>query len=212
VKVLRVYPALLIGAGFLFSALVYNRLPSEMPLHWTWDGEVDRYGSRFAGAFLMPAIALGLWILMTVLPKVDPRYANYQKFTGTYHLVVYGIITMMMVLHVLILGSVLGWPISIQRVVPAVVGVLLVITGNVLPRARSNWWFGVRTPWTLSNERVWAKTHRVAGYLMTLAGVAMLLSAAFPSKVMSGLAIGAAVLAAVGSIIYSYLIWRKEPR
>lgn len=211
-KIRRLYPALVIGAGFLFSAIVYNRLPSEVPLHWDWEGEVDRYGSRLEGAFLMPAIALGIWIMLTVAPKIDPRRANYQKFRGTYDLVVYGTITMLILLHVLILGSVLGWPISIRRVVPAIVGVLLIVIGNVLPRARSNWWFGVRTPWTLSNERVWAKTHRVAGYLLAVAGVVMLASAAFPSLVTTWLALCAAVFAAIGSIVYSYLAWRKETR
>ena len=206
----RWYPALVIGAGFAFSAIVYNRLPSEVPLHWNWQGEVDRYGSRLEGAFLMPAIAAGLWAMLVFLPRIDPRRANYAKFGGTYGFVINGVITMMMVLHVLILGSVLGWPISIRRVVPAIVGVMLIVVGNVLPRARSNWWFGVRTPWTLSNDRVWAKTHRVAGYLLALAGIAMLLSAAFPTLVMSILALSAAVFAAVGSVVYSYLVWRKE--
>lgn len=209
-KLRKLIPAVVIGAVFVFSAIVYNRLPDEMPLHWNLEGEVDRYGSRFTGAFLMPAIALGLWLMLTVAPKIDPRRANYEKFRGTYDLVVYGTVMMLLVIHVLILGSVLGWPVSIRRVVPGMIGVLLLIIGNVLPRARSNWWMGVRTPWTLSNEVVWAKTHRVAGYLMAVAGVGMIGAAVFPSRAMTYVAFGTVMLAVVGSIVYSYLVWRKE--
>jgi uncharacterized membrane protein len=206
----RLYPLLLIAGAFAFSLLVYSRLPEHVPVHWNIRGEVDRLGPRAEAAFLLPALALVMWGLMRGLPRIDPRRANYQKFAGTYDLVVNGIVTVAVLLHVLVLGNVLGWPVPIDRVIPAVVGVLLVIVGNALPRARSNWWFGIRTPWTLSSERVWMQTHRVGGYLLLLSGCAMLVCAALPSPWTVWIAVGSVIGASLASVVYSYFAWRRE--
>jgi uncharacterized membrane protein len=83
----------------------------------------------------------------------------------------------------------------------------------VLPRARPNWFFGIRTPWTLTNDRVWTRTHRVGGYAMTAAGLLVVLAAiAFPPPWAFFTFMGLVVPAAVGPIVYSYLTWRKETR
>jgi uncharacterized membrane protein len=162
------------------------------------------------GAFLLPVMALALWGIMRGLPYIDPRRANYAKFQGTYDLIVNAVITLLLVIHVGVLGAALGWPVPMDRLAPLVVGAMLLLLGNVLPRARSNWWFGIRTPWTLSSDTVWTRTHRVGGYLMTGAGIVTMLSVLLPRRagvaVMS-VAIGAASL---GSVIYSYFVWRGE--
>ena len=204
------YPLVAIAAAFVVAAVLYPRLPARVPVHWNARGEIDRFGSRLEGAFLIPAILLAVWGVMRVVPRIDPRRANYAKFAGTYDLVVNAIVTMGVLAHLLILGTYLGWPIPVGRVIPAGVGVLLVILGNVLPRARPTWFFGIRTPWTLSNERVWARTHRVGGYLMAAAGLVLLVSAAFPRPVTIHLAVGTAVVTSLATIVYSYIAWRQE--
>ena len=94
---------------------------------------------------------------------------------------------------------------------PALVGALVVVTGAVMPRIRSNWWFGVLTPWTLSSERVWARTHRLAGFSMVGAGVVMIVaSLALPASLGLPVVLGAVVAAVVGPAVYSYLTWRRE--
>lgn len=210
---MRRYFALIpIAVAWVFSAVVYSRLPDRIPVHWDWSGQPDRWGSRLEGAFLMPAVALLLWGLLRWLPKIDPRRANYERFRGTYDLVVAVILTFMAGIHILVLGAMLGWPVSIQRIVPGAVGVLLVIIGNLLPRARSNWWFGIRTPWTLSSDLVWQKTHRVGGYLMILAGLGLLLQAVVPGRVTAVVSVVLVVLCVGGTIVYSYVAWRNERR
>lgn len=206
----KAYPAFLILLALVFSALVYGRLPERVPVHWNWHGEVDRWGGRLEGAFLMPVMALLLWGLMRWLPRIDPRRANYARFQSTYDFLINALVTMLVVFHVLVLGKALGWPLPLNRIMPALVGLLLIAIGNVLPRARSNWWFGVRTPWTLSSEHVWARTHRVAGYLMSGAGLALVISAALPSTWTMWIGIVGIGTAVVGSVLYSYWLWRKE--
>ena len=193
-----------------FTVSVYSRLPDRMPVHWGLRGDVNRYGSRAEGASFLPIMMLGLWLLLRFLPRIDPRRANYAKFADTYDLLVNSLIALFAVMQVALLGTALGWPILMERLVPAVVGVQFVILGNALPRARSNWWFGIRTPWTLSNDRVWMRTHRVAGYLFAAAGIVFLAAAALPSTWTFALGVTAVGAAAFGSFIYSYFAWKQE--
>ncbi|MHB1224656.1 MAG: SdpI family protein [Gemmatimonadaceae bacterium] len=205
------YPATVVVAALAASAAAFGRLPEHVPVHWDAAGNVDRYGSRLEGTLLLPAVILLLAILIPVLPRIDPRRANYEKFRPTYHLVMNATLTLMLAIHLAALGTALGVAVPMGRLAPVGVGVLFLILGNTLPRARPNWMFGIRTPWTLSNDRVWERTHRVGGYLMFGAGLVVLLSALLPAGAASTtLLIGAVLVAALGSIVYSYVAWRQE--
>lgn len=201
---------LLIVAAFAFSLIVYSRLPERVPVHWGVHGNVNRYGSRAEAAFVVPTVMLAVWLLLRFLPRIDPRRANYEKFADTYELLINSFIAVFAVIHVSNLGTALGWPIAMQRLVPVLVGLLFIILGNALPRARPNWWFGIRTPWTLSNDRVWMRTHRVAGYLFAGAGVVLLVAAFLPSAWTFALGVTAVGAAAFGSFVYSYFAWKQE--
>ncbi len=179
-------------------------------MHWGVRGNVNRYGSRAEAAFLMPLVMIGFWLLLRFLPRIDPRRANYEKFGDTYDLFINSLIALFAVMHMALLATALGWPISMERLVPALVGLEFLVLGNALPRARPNWWFGIRTPWTLSNDRVWVRTHRVAGYLLAAAGIVLLVGAAVPGPWMFALGITAVGAAAFGSFIYSYFAWKQE--
>ena len=204
------YPALLVVLTFAASILAYPRLPDRVPTHWNIHGQVDAYGSRWIATFLIPGMLIALWGLLRVLPRIDPRRENYASMQGTYDLVVNVTLTLLAVVHFVVLGAVMGAPISIGRVVPAIIGGALVIIGKVLPRARPNWWFGIRTPWTLSNDRVWERTHHVGGYVMTVVGVLAILASVLDLTIASvavGIAAGALGL---GLIAYSYFAWKQE--
>ena len=161
---------------------------------------------------MIPAVMVAVWVMMRLLPRVDPRRGNYAKMESTYAFVINASMTAMLAMHLVVLAAALGYPVPMRRFAPLLVGGLLVALGNVLPRARSNWWFGVRTPWTLSSDRVWARTHRVAGYGFAIAGLAMLVAAAVPGMWPIVAAMGFALVVALGIIIYSYVAWRQENR
>jgi uncharacterized membrane protein len=201
---------LLIIATVAFSIAMYSHLPNEMAVHWDLHGNVNGYGSRAEGAFILPALMIVVWLAMRGLPLIDPRRANYEKFADTYDLLVNSFVALLAVMQLALLGVALGWPVSMNRVGPALIGLQFVILGNALPRARPNWWFGIRTPWTLSNDRVWTRTHRVGGYMLTAAGVVLMLSAALASAWSFALGIGAVMAASFGSLIYSYFAWKQE--
>lgn len=206
----RVVHPLLVVLALVASAIAWPRLPQRAPMHWNLAGEVDRYGSRLEAAFAMPAVMLLVLVLMYVLPRIDPRRASYAKMAGTYDTVITLTLVTLLAIHGTLLATALGYPVPMDSAIPLIIGVLLIGLGNVLPRARPNWWFGVRTPWTLSSDRVWTRTHRVAGYTMVMAGIALLLIAAIDARWARNALIVPVAAAAVIPVIYSYVAWRQE--
>jgi uncharacterized membrane protein len=194
----------------LLSAAAWARLPERVPVHWDIDGDPDRHAGRLVAALLMPVIMLVLWGLMRWLPTIDPRRQNYAGFSRAYELTVNAVLGAMLVIHAVSLGLALGYPLPVQRIAPVVVGSLLVVIGLFLPQARPNWWFGIRTPWTLSSDRVWERTHRFGGRLMAWAGVAVVLSAALPPRPGFVVFMTAVVGSSLLSLVYSYVVWRQE--
>ncbi len=206
------YSALVIAAAGAMSALAFPRLPDRVAVHWNVSGEADRFGTRIEALWLVPAVMALVWLVKQILPKVDPRGANYARMQSTYDFVISATLTLMLAVHAFVIATALGHAVPVHRFMPIVIGVFLIALGNVLPRTRPNWTFGVRTPWTLSNDRVWMRTHRVAGYLMTACGAVTLLAAALPGVWPVGVAITSIIAAVVGSVVYSYVLWKQEGR
>jgi len=194
------------------SLVAYTGLPERVPVHWNLSGEVDRYGSRSEALFMMPLLMLAIWAILRFLPRIDPLRANYAKFAGSYEVIIDSLLAMMLVIHIAIVLGASGAPDSVTMIVRAAIGAMFIVLGNVMPRTRQNWFVGVRTPWTLASARVWDRTHRVAGYLFVALGLIVILTIPLAPQIgIPILAAGVAVVA-MGSVIYSYLEWRKEKR
>lgn len=206
----RWLPPLLILAAAAASLLLWPRLPDQLPVHWNVQGEVDRYGGKAEGAFLAPGVMLALYLMLRFLPRIDPRRANYARMTDTYEFVIALLMVFLFAVHLAVLAAGLGYDVPMQRVAPVGVGLLLLALGNVLPRAKPNWWFGIRTPWTLSSDRVWMRTHRAGGYAMMAAGGAILASAFANPPVSTILFVAGIAVGAGFPFVYSYLAWRQE--
>jgi uncharacterized membrane protein len=206
----RWFPAALIAGAVLFSLAVYSRLPDEVPVHWGISGDPDRFGSRVEGAFLMPAIMIAVLMIMRWLPSIDPRSENITKFRSAYDTVVGGTIALLTGIHVLALGSALGWPVNMSTAVLVGLGVLFILLGNLLPVVRSNFIFGIRTPWTLSSDAVWTRSHRLGGYAMVAAGIITIVAAFLAPPVGLTVALTSVAISAVIPVVYSYVLWSRE--
>lgn len=210
-------PLLIVAAAVIASAVVYPRLPERIPTHWELSahpsGTVptpNGWSSRLWGAWALPVFLLGMWALVIILPKIDPRGSNYAKFGGTFEGIIVSIMLFMLGMHIIILGAALGYPVAMDRVFPVGLGVLFIVIGNLLPRARPNWFVGIRTPWTLSSDRVWEKTHRFGGHVFVVAGILMILSGVVVAAwARTGLSVLIALCAA-SVVIYSYVEWKRE--
>lgn len=174
-----IYNVMVIGCTLLLTIILYNKLPSSVPTHWNIAGEIDGYSPKIFGAFMSPVIMIFTWCGMKFLPKIDPKKKNYEKFEKSYSLIVNTLITFFLVIHIITLLSALGYNVPVEKIIPSIVGVLFIVIGNYLPKLKSNFFYGIKTPWTLSSEVSWRKTHRLGGKLFVLAGIIMILSSLF---------------------------------
>ena len=205
------YPVVLALIAVGMSAAVYSRLPETMAVHWDINGNPNGWMPRAIGAAFMPVLIVVIWGALRLVPRIDPRAENYARFAEAYETIVASVLVLLVVTHGIMLAVALGYHVSVARIVPALVGALFVVIGNMMPLVRPNWWFGIRTPWTLSNDRVWARTHRLAGYCMTAGGLLMILAALMlPPQLGIPVLVAAAIAATVGPAVYSYLTWKRE--
>ncbi|MEO7823040.1 MAG: SdpI family protein [Gemmatimonadaceae bacterium] len=203
-------PLLIVAAALIASAVVYPDLPERMPTHWNLNGEIDGWSPRAWGAWLIPTLIAFLWALMRWLPSIDPRGKNYVKFGGAFEGIMLAVMLFMLLVHGLMLRAAPGYPVAMERVMPAGIGILFIVIGNLLPRARPNWFVGIRTPWTLSSDRVWEKTHRVGGRLFVAGGIILSLSTFLGAGWSRVVLIAVVVVCSLGAVVYSYVEWRKE--
>jgi uncharacterized membrane protein len=203
-------PLLIVVAAFIASAVVFPKLPETMPTHFDMSGQPNGWSSRLVGAWVVPLFLVFMWGLVRVLPAIDPRGSNYAKFGGAFEGIIISVMLFMFGMHIIILRAALGYPVAIERVVPVGVGVLLIVIGNLLPRARPNWFVGIRTPWTLSSDRVWEKTHRVGGQVFVAGGI-LIVFAGFAVQQWAHVVLITVVLVCTATVlIYSYVEWKRE--
>lgn len=201
----------IITAMFLSGIAVLPYMPNPTPIHWNAAGAVDGYGSPLLAVMLAPLIALAVVILMPLMPKLDPRHENYTSFQGSYKLIMSVLVLFFALIHGIVIGAGLGWPISIPRTMMLGMGVMFGLIGNELGRVQPNYFVGIRTPWTLANPEVWRRTHRMGGRMLAGAGVLLIVLGLFaPERMGFGLGIGAILAASLGSVVYSYWIWRQH--
>lgn len=203
--------AALVGVMVLATVVLWDALPDRIPSHWNLSGEVDGWSPKWPGAFIAPGIGLAVWLLLPFLRRLDPRRENYERFESTFHLMVNVIVGYLAVIHGLVMAASLGWPVDVARVIVMLIGVTFVAIGNVLPRVRSNWWMGIRTPWTLESERVWRETHRMAGRTFVIGGaVAVAAALLLPEPYRGPVAITALMAGGLIPAVWSYVLWRRH--
>lgn len=208
----KMLPAVIVTLATLaFSWWAWPQLPAQVATHWGVNGEPNGWSSPAFAAFLMPGMMALLALVFAAVPNIDPLKKNYEFHGSVYFLLVHVIIGFLGIIQVLILGAALGWPLDIRAAIAVLLGALFVFMGNLLPRIRPNWFMGIRTPWTLSSEQVWRKTHRVGGYAFTLAGLVFIVTAFVPLGGKTTMVmVGGIALMVLWPVVYSYVEWRKE--
>jgi uncharacterized membrane protein len=196
--------------GFLIGAFfLYPHLPEQVPSHWNLKGEVDSYTTRTLGAFLMPVLAIILYLTMILVSVIDPRRENYVRFKNAYRLMRWIMVLFLGGLYVLTMLFSLGYDINIGLIVKAGVALLLAVIGNFMGQFRHNYFVGIKTPWTLANEKVWNQTHRFGGRIWVAGGLVCLAMSPLNALWANYLYFASIMLMAFVPMVYSYLLYRR---
>jgi uncharacterized membrane protein len=200
-----------IAAMFVIGALCWSQVPDRIPVHWNVHGEVDGYGGKFTGLVLLPLIMLGMYVLLLVLPKLDPGRANYPNFAGAYNLIRFTLTLFFCCIYLVGVLVALGHHVSMNTVVGLAMGAMFIVLGNVLGKIRPNWFIGVRTPWTLSSKLSWSKTHRLAGWLFIVMGLVAVAWGIVQTTWMFAAMMSVCVVCGLAMVAYSYWVYTKDP-
>ena len=201
----------LIALQVVFSAAVYNQLPVQMASHWGVNDQVNGTISRFWGAFLMPLLSLGLLGLFLLIPGIDPHKANIAQFRGAFNLFIVLMTAFLTYVHGLTLAWNLGFTgFQMTTALLPAMGLLFIFVGYLLAKAKRNFFIGIRTPWTLSSDTVWNKTHALGSKLFIASGVITFFGA-FLGGITAFLFLFIPLMgSALFLIVYSYFLYRQE--
>jgi uncharacterized membrane protein len=202
----------IIGAMLICGAIIYPKLPDQVPMHWNAAGEIDGYGSPLAGVFGIPLLTLGILLLLLVTPKIDPRKENYAKFSGVYNILKTFLVLFMVFMYIVTLMAAFEHQIKVGLFVKFALGLLFIVIGNYFGKIRHNYFVGIKTPWTLADETVWNKTHRLAGPLWIVAGIVALVVAFFDHPASFWIFMACLMIAAIIPTIYSYVIYKNTSK
>ncbi|MEO0102400.1 MAG: SdpI family protein [candidate division WOR-3 bacterium] len=194
--------------SFIIGVIFYPKMPERMASHWNIRDEVDGYTSRFWGIFLMPLISLGFLLLFLIIPIIDPLKENIKKFLKYFDLFIIFLFIFLLYLYLLTLFWNLGARFPMSKMLIPALSLFFFYCGVLVANAKRNWFIGIRTPWTLSNEIVWEKTHKIGGKLFKIAGIFALFGLLFPAYAFYFVIIPI-LFVAFFTIVYSYFIYQK---
>ena len=199
----------LVLISLVSGILLYPMMPERIASHWNMQGEADGYGSKALGVFLLPALSAVILCLFMIIPKIDPLGKNIESFRKYYDGFILSFIAFMSYLYILTILWNTGMRFNMSQALSPAFGMLFYYLGILLENAKRNWFIGIRTPWTLSSDVVWDKTHRIGGKLFKAAGIISLLGALIPQYAIL-LMLVPVILVAAYSVFYSYVEYSKQ--
>ncbi|MBU0762290.1 MAG: SdpI family protein [Candidatus Altiarchaeota archaeon] len=199
----------LVILSFTLSFYAYPISPDRVATHWNVKGEVDGYMGKTVGLFLIPSIMAALIVFFKAIPKIDPLKKNITLFTPTYKTFTLALTFFMCIIHIQSVLWNLGIKLSFNATMPVLVSGLFYVAGDLMDKSKRNWFIGVRTPWTLSSDKVWDKTNKLGGKLFKASAVTSIVGIVFLEYWLYFLLVPVFASAAY-LFLYSYLEYRKE--
>lgn len=201
----------MIVIAIMAGVFLWNQLPEQMASHWNANDEVDGTMPKFWGVFLMPIVTLGMFALFIFIPNMDPLKANIVEFRETFNLFIVFFVTFMLYVHILTLIWSLGYNnFKMSTALLPIIGLMFIFIGYMLRKARRNFFIGIRTPWTLSSDTVWSKTHQLGSILFMLSGVFAMIGGFFGGMLAFWLMFVPLIGSTLFLVVYSYVLYRNE--
>ncbi|MFA6436632.1 MAG: DUF1648 domain-containing protein [Candidatus Paceibacterota bacterium] len=200
---------ILVVVGIIF----YGQLPAQIPTHWGINGEINGWSSRNMVVFYMPIIYLIGYLFLSFIVLLDPLRKNVEKSYSIYWQMKFAIVLFLSALHVLMLNAAMSTAkLPVDKIVIIGTGALFFFLGALMPKIKRNFFIGIKSPWTLSSDEVWKKTHEMGMWVFEVIGVATALSAIFKSE-MSFIMMMVFIIGGVIFLgVYSYLVFRKTKK
>jgi uncharacterized membrane protein len=198
----------------IIAVVAYPFLPPIVPIHWGANGQVNGYGSKLILCAMFPLLSLGVYGLLRVLLGIGPRLGSRANLASNLHLgniLSVGILLFMLIIQLVIIANGLGISTDIGStfVISLGISLLFIFVGNYLGKVRRNFWMGIRTPWTITSDIVWERTHRLGGWLFVASGLLGIPLSFVPEVRVWGITVSILLVSAF-LVVYSYVCYRQN--
>ena len=209
-KILLIILAIIL-LSFVVAFYFYPIMPGIMASHWDINGHVNGYMSKAWALFFTPSISLFILLLWLLIPTIDPLRDNIRRFRKYFD----GFI-LLMVLFIFYLFSLtiiwnLGFVFDMAYALIPALAAIFYFAGILTENAKRNWFIGIRTPWTLSSDKVWEKTNTRGGLLFKIIGILVLLGLLSPRHLFAIFFLPM-MIAVIYLVVYSYFEYKKETK
>ena len=198
----------------IFLAIVWNKLPEKIAMHFDFQGNADKYDSKnefllFMG--IMFIVSIGIYFLLTNIYRIDPK-RNAAENKGRLQKIAFALVVFLSAIECLVIYIATEGSLKLNiRFLLALMGVFWAVIGNYMNNLKPNYFAGFRLPWTLENEDNWRYTHHIASKLWFAGGLLITVICIFTSTIVSLISVFAILLTAtVIPIIYSYRFYKKH--
>lgn len=191
----------------LLGLILWNEFPDQIPIHWNASGGIDGWGSKLFVVVLLPLFMLAVHWFCIIVTASDPKSKNISGIALQLVLWICPVFSLLVVGLVLATG--IGLDISVEVVMPLVLGAMFLVIGNYLPKCKQNYTIGIKVSWALEDEANWNATHRFAGWVWTIGSIIIMATAFFGSF---WLVITATLIMAFAPMVYSYLYYRRRKK
>ena len=171
------------------------------------------FSNNLINILLLPAFSIAIGITLYMIGKSLNGTTKKTFYTSSNALLL-----VLTIITFIPLSGVINTQFSSEnvflKVILVSVSILMIVIGHILPKSKKNYVIGIRTKWTLNNNVIWDKTHRLAGQLIVLFSlldffIALAVDTAQENLVYLYFAI--LFIPLIVSIIYSFLLSKKKP-
>ena len=191
----------------LIGIIYWDRLPDVMATHFGMDNEANGFSSKAFAVFGLPAVLLAVLWLGAFVTSHDPKRQNISPKMFSLGLWIAPVVSLVVAATVYPIN--LGYELDITFFAELFLGLMFIIIGNYLPKARQNYTIGIKIPWTLANEENWNRTHRLAGYLWMICGI-LLIMICLTRLVPAQWSVGIFLILVLVPCVYSYWLHVKK--
>ena len=200
---------LLVVVSFGVGIYYYDMLPDPMASHWDGEGNVNGYMEKTLAVFLIPVILAVFVGIFYVIPHIDPLKANIRKFDKYYQGFIVLFVFFLTYTQVLSVAWNLGYVFDMGKMIAPAMGIVFIYLGILMGNSKQNWFIGVRTPWTLSSQRVWERTHNIAKNIFMGIGL-IWIAVGILAPAYTLYVLGLLLIAVIWLFVDSYLEYQKE--
>lgn len=188
----------------LAGIILWDKLPEQIPTHWNAQGDVDGWSSKTFAILGLPLIMLAIQWLAVIITCSDPKRKNHSE--KILNFIFWIVPVLCIVLSAIMYSVAMEKEVPVEAITPAIIGILLIVIGNYMPKCKQNYTIGIKIPWTLDSEENWNKTHRLAGWLWVIGGIFVTATSLFG---LIWISLPVIFIITIIPMIYSYILHRK---